>query len=39
MAGPRYEDGYWYSADGLRLHFREITVTRAITPLLCSADR
>jgi pimeloyl-ACP methyl ester carboxylesterase len=23
MAGPGYEDGYWYSADGLRLHFRD----------------
>lgn len=35
MAGPGYEDGYWYSADGLRLHFRDYPGDPANTPVLC----
>ncbi len=35
MAGPGYEDGYWYSADGLRLHFRDYPGDEARAPVLC----
>ena len=35
MAGPEYEDGYWYSADGLRLHFRDYPGDPARAPVLC----
>lgn len=35
MAGPGYEDGYWYSADGLRLHFRDYPGDPAKAPVLC----
>jgi len=35
MAGPGYEDGYWYSADGLRLHFRDYPGDETRTPVLC----
>jgi len=35
MAGPGYEDGYWYSADGLRLHFRDYPGDEGKAPLLC----
>ena len=35
MAGPGYEDGYWYSADGLRLHFRDYPGDPNRTPVLC----
>jgi pimeloyl-ACP methyl ester carboxylesterase len=35
MAGPGYEDGYWYSADALRLHFRDYPGDPARAPILC----
>lgn len=35
MAGPGYEDGYWYSADGLRLHFRDYPGDPSRAPVLC----
>ena len=35
MAGPGYEDGYWYSADGLRLHFRDYPGDPNRAPVLC----
>ena len=35
MAGPGYEDGYWYSADGLRLHFRDYPGDEGRAPVLC----
>lgn len=35
MAGPGYEDGWWYSADGLRLHFRDYPGDEARAPVLC----
>jgi len=35
MAKPGYEDGYWYSADGLRLHFRDYPGDEGRAPLLC----
>lgn len=35
MAGPSYEDGYWYSADGLRLHFRDYPGDSDKAPVLC----
>ena len=35
MAGPGYEDGYWYSADGLRLHFRDYPGDPGRAPVLC----
>ncbi len=35
MAGAGYEDGYWYSADGLRLHFRDYPGDQARAPILC----
>jgi pimeloyl-ACP methyl ester carboxylesterase len=35
MAGPGYEDGYWYSADGLRLHFRDYPGDSGKAPVLC----
>lgn len=35
MAGPGYEDGYWYSADGLRLHFRDYPGDPNRTAVLC----
>jgi len=35
MAGPGYEDGYWYSADGLRLHFRDYPGDESRAPVLC----
>ena len=35
MAGPSYEDGYWYSADGLRLHFRDYPGDPDNAPVLC----
>jgi pimeloyl-ACP methyl ester carboxylesterase len=35
MAGPGYEDGYWYSADGLRLHFRDYPGDPNRPALLC----
>ena len=35
MAGPGYEDGWWYSADGLRLHFRDYPGDPAKAPILC----
>ena len=35
MAGPGHEDGYWYSADGLRLHFRDYPGDPNRAPLLC----
>ncbi|HMI20709.1 MAG TPA: alpha/beta hydrolase [Sphingomonas sp.] len=35
MAGPGYEDGYWYSADGLRLHFRDYPGDAGRAPVLC----
>lgn len=35
MAGPGYEDGYWYSADGLRLHFRDYPGDPKKAPVLC----
>ncbi len=36
MAGPGYEDGTWYTADGLRLHFRNYPGDPSHTPVLCS---
>jgi pimeloyl-ACP methyl ester carboxylesterase len=35
MAKPGYEDGYWYSADGLRLHFRDYPGDSGRAPVLC----
>ena len=35
MAGPGYEDGWWYSADGLRLHFRDYPGDATRAPVLC----
>jgi len=35
MAAPGYEDGYWYSADGLRLHFRDYPGDPGRAPVLC----
>ena len=35
MTGPGYEDGYWYSADGLRLHFRDYPGDESKAPVLC----
>lgn len=35
MAGSGYEDGYWYSADGLRLHYRDYPGDPANAPVLC----
>jgi pimeloyl-ACP methyl ester carboxylesterase len=35
VAGPGYEDGYWYSADGLRLHFRDYPGDSGRAPVLC----
>jgi pimeloyl-ACP methyl ester carboxylesterase len=35
VAGPGYEDGYWYSADGLRLHFRDYPGDPGRAPVLC----
>jgi pimeloyl-ACP methyl ester carboxylesterase len=35
MTKPGYEDGYWYSADGLRLHFRDYPGNPAKAPILC----
>ncbi|WP_116090232.1 alpha/beta fold hydrolase [Sphingomonas crusticola] len=35
MAGPTYQDGYWYSADGLRLHYRDYPGDAARAPILC----
>jgi pimeloyl-ACP methyl ester carboxylesterase len=32
---PGYEDGYWYSADGLRLHFRDYPGDPDRAPVLC----
>jgi len=35
VAGRGYEDGYWYSADGLRLHFRDYAGDETRAPILC----
>ena len=35
MAGLGYQDGYWYSADGLRLHFRDYPGDPNCAPVLC----
>jgi len=35
MAGPGYEDGYWYSADALRLHFRDYPGDPERAAVLC----
>src|SRR6187549_1271029 len=35
MASPGYEDGYWYSADALRLHYRDYAGDPAKAPVLC----
>ena len=35
MAGSGYEDGWWYSADGLRLHFRDYPGDSSRAPVLC----
>jgi pimeloyl-ACP methyl ester carboxylesterase len=35
MTKPGYEDGYWYSADGLRLHFRDYPGDETRAPVLC----
>ena len=35
MAKPGYEDRYWYSADGLRLHFRDYPGDPNRAPVLC----
>lgn len=35
MARPDYQDRYWYSADGLRLHFRDYPGDPARAPILC----
>ncbi len=35
MAGPGYEDGWWYSADGLRLHYRNYPGDPTRAPVLC----
>ena len=35
MAESGYEDGYWYSADGLRLHFRDYPGDEGRVPVLC----
>jgi pimeloyl-ACP methyl ester carboxylesterase len=35
VAGPGYEDGWWYSADGLRLHFRDYPGDENKAPVLC----
>ncbi|HWI84826.1 MAG TPA: alpha/beta hydrolase [Sphingomonas sp.] len=35
MADPAYEDRYWYSADGLRLHFRDYPGDADKAPVLC----
>jgi pimeloyl-ACP methyl ester carboxylesterase len=35
MTKPGYEDGYWYSADGLRLHFRDYPGDPGRAPVLC----
>jgi len=35
VAESGYEDGYWYSADGLRLHFRDYPGDEGRVPVLC----
>ena len=35
VAGLGYQDGYWYSADGLRLHFRDYPGDPNRAPVLC----
>ena len=35
MAGSGYQDGYWYGADGLRLHFRDYPGDPGRAPILC----
>lgn len=36
MVGPaQYEDGYWWSKDGLRLHFRDYPGREDRPPILC----
>jgi pimeloyl-ACP methyl ester carboxylesterase len=35
MAEPGYDDGYWYSADGLRLHYRDYPGDAGKAPILC----
>lgn len=36
-AGSRFADGYWTSADGLKLHYRDYAGDPARPPLLCIA--
>lgn len=35
MAGRGYQDGTWYSSDGLRLHYRDYAGDAAKAPILC----
>ena len=35
MAGPGYQDGWWNSSDGLRLHFRDYPGDGGKAPVLC----
>jgi len=35
VAGLGYQDGYWFSADGLRLHFRDYPGDPVHAPVLC----
>jgi pimeloyl-ACP methyl ester carboxylesterase len=35
MAGRGFEDGIWYSADGLRLHYRDYAGDPGKAPVLC----
>jgi len=35
MAAPSYKEGYWYSANGLRLHFRDFPGDMSKAPVLC----